>query len=156
MSSKGPRELTGECFPEDGVLCPVQATGPAGPPRRVRRTSAAVVQRNGPVGADPIRGHAHAREDAGVEHAVPWSSAVKQLRAIGIRPGNVEQVHAEESDDEAADQRERVDDVVGAQAPKKDERGYDSSRREADVVDGIDAGESPLVRRGGCEQVGKD
>jgi len=60
-----------------------------------------------------------------------------EVVTFGITAGEVEEVDTCEDDEEAGEERERVDYIGGVEAAVEDERGAESCGCEGNVVEGV-------------------
>jgi hypothetical protein len=66
------------------------------------------------------------------------------MPAVGVMPGKVEQIYSREDDEESAEQGDCVHCIGGIEPLEEDERSAERSRRERNVVEGVDTKERGL------------
>lgn len=79
-------------------------------------------------------------------HAFVIELGIDQMPAVGVMPGKVEQIYSREDDEESTEQGDCVDRIGGVEPLEENERSAKRSRRERNVVEGIDTMEEIFVR----------
>ena len=101
--------------------------------------------------------HAHAGLEARDHVGARGVAAIAtsgELGTVGISAAEVEEVDARKGYEEAAEERESVDHVVGVEATEKDEGSAEGGRGEGDVVKRVDATQKKLAGNGRGNKVG--
>jgi hypothetical protein len=101
------------------------------------------------VMSPPIGGESSREANAGSEDAIfEWEMAVTD-QVLSAVQGGVEQVNAEEGDEEPVEEGDGVHRVCCVEALEEDEGSYDRCCCECDVVDWIHSEGRELVYQGG-------
>jgi hypothetical protein len=79
-------------------------------------------------------------------HTFVIELGIHQVPAVGVMPGKVEQIYSREDDEESAEQGDCVDCIGGIETLEENERSAERSRRERNVVEGVDTMEKIFVR----------
>lgn len=80
-------------------------------------------------------------------HAFVVELGIHQMPTVGVMPGKVEQVYSREDNEESAEQGDCVDCIGGIETLEENERSAERSRRERNVVEGVDTMERRVFVR---------